>query len=315
MTLQDPTGFLQQQASRALQGVENTQRAMFNLTTRPPGITDAVFNATLTKPNTGSPPRFTDIVKSGDSTVFSLASDLDELADEYMAKYFPAISSGLKTLPEEWLINVISGVKPFGIDSTIFDLVWQKARDRAASAKRSEQRSLEAGMSARGFSLPPGSLVDLSLKLNQRVSDELADVNREQAIKDAEIKHELLKFAEEQALKYKLGLMQAMADFYRVWATIPNTDIEYAKVRASAMSDFYRALSSYYNVEIAFEELKLKAEQLRTGVIIANEENRVRAFDAAQKDMGLGSAAQAFGTVASGAASAAGSIIAQIESI
>lgn len=314
MTLSDPTGFLQSQVTRALQGVENTQRAIFNSTRQPPGTKNASFDVVITKPKTGSAPVFSDMFQLTDGTTPEVLRLNDE-ADAYMAKYFPAISGGLLTLPEEWLINVISGVKPFGIDSTIFDLVWQKARDRANKAQRSEQKSLEANMSARGFALPPGALVDLSLQLNQRISDGLSEVNRDQAIKDAEIKLDILKFAEEQALRYKLGLMQAMADLYKVWAIIPNNDIERARIKAQAMSSFYQALGSYYNVEMAYEELKVKAEQLRTGVELSNVENDIRAFAASKGDNGLGQAASAFGHVASGAASAAASIVAQIENI
>ena len=314
MSLTDPTSFLQSQATSALQGVENTQRMLFNSSRQPPGTTNSVFDVSISKPTTGKAPVFSDMFELIDGTTPEVLRLNDE-ADAYMAKYFPAISGGLLTLPEEWLINVISGVKPFGIDSTIFDLVWQKARDRANRAQRSEQKTLEANISARGFSLPPGALIDLSLQLNQRTSDGLSEVNRDQAIKDAEIKLDILKFAEEQALRYKLGLMQAMADLYKVWAIIPNNDIERARIKAQAMASFYQALGSYYNVEMAYEELVVKAEQLRTGVELANTENDIRAYAASKGDNGLGQAAQAFGHVASGAASAAASFIAQIESI
>lgn len=308
------TGELLEFASQALIGLENTQRMIFNNGTNPPGASDASFSLSLTKPKLDEPPKFSDVFEYGDRTNPEILRLNDE-ADAFLAKYFPAINACLRTLPEEWLCNVIGGVKPFGIDSTIFDLVWQKARDRAARARLSEQRTIEANFSARGFTLPPGALVDVSMKMQQRYSDDLSEVNREQAIKDAEIKHELLKFAEEQALRYKLGLMQAMADLYKVWAVIPNNDIERARVRAQAWSSFYDALGRYYNVEIAFEELRLKAEQARTSVELANTENDIRAFAAAQQDRGLGQVASAWGDIAQGSAGAASTLVAQIENL
>lgn len=308
------TSALMDFAREALMGVENTQRMIWNSATNPPGASDATFDVTLTRPNLKEPPKFSDVFEYGDRTNPEVMRLNDE-ADAFLAKYFPAINACLKTLPEEWLCNVISGVKPFGIDSTIFDLVWQKARDRSTRARLSEQRNLESGMSARGFSIPPGALVDLSIKLQQRVSDDLSDVNREQAIKDADIKKEILLFAEEQALKYKLGLMQVMGDLYRVWAVIPNNDIERAKVRAQAWASYYSAMGSYYNVEVAFEELKLKAAQADSNVQLANTENDIKAFAASQMDKGLGDAARAFGQIAANASGAASSLVAQVESL
>lgn len=301
-------------AAQALTGLENTQRMIFNSSGNPPSTSDVEFSITLNRPNTTAPPRFSDVFDYADTTNPEVLRLNDE-ADAYMAKYFPAISACLKTVPEDWLCGVISGVRPFGIDSTIFDLVWQKARDRATRARRSEQRTVEANMSARGFTMPPGALVDMVMRMDQRYSDDISEVNREQAIKDAEIKHDLLKFAEEQALKYKLGLMQAMADLYKVWAIIPNNDVERAKVRAQAMSSYYSALSSYYNVELAFEEIRLKAEQLRTGVELSNTQNDIEAYKASRSNDGLGDAAKAFGDIAANASGAASSLVAKIENI
>ena len=301
-------------ARDALMGVENTQRMIWNSAGNPPSASDATFDVTLTKPNLTEPPKFSDVFEYGDRTNPEVMRLNDE-ADAFLAKYFPAINACLKTLPEDWLCGVISGVKPFGIDSTIFDLVWQKARDRATRSRLSDQRTMEASMSARGFTLPPGALVDLSMKMQQRMADDLSDVNRDQAIKDADIKKEILLFAEEQALKYKLGLMQVMGDLYKVWALIPNNDIERARVRAQAWASYYNALGSYYNVEIAFEELRLKAAQADANVQLANTENDIKAFAASQMDKGLGDAARAFGDIAQGASSAASSLVAQVESI
>lgn len=307
------TQFLQDKMTTALNKVAETKSAIIKLSGATPNTASSKFKVDIKKPTIGSPPKISDLLEM-DSTKPEILR-LNTEADAYMAKYFPAISGGLLTLPEDWLIGVISGTKPFGIDSTIFDMVWQKARDRAQRSRLSEQRSLEANMSARGFSMPPGALIDLSDSLSQKIADELAEVNRDEAIKDAEIKKDILLFAVEQALRYKLGLMQAMADLYKVWAIIPNNGVEHMKAKASAMSSFYNALSSYYNVEMAYEELKVKAEIARTGVEQNNAENKIRAFAAGANNASLGQVAAAFGDIASGAASGAASIVAQIENI
>lgn len=261
------------------------------------------------------PPPFTDFLGGEFDMTDIQIEKLNQEADRYMQKYFPAISQCLRTLPEEWLCGVISGLKPYGMDDTVFDLIWQKQRDREQASRQSTQRTLEATMSSRGFSLPPGVLVDMSMALANKSADALQDVNRDVTIKQAEIKLDLLKFAEGEALRYKLGLMQAMADLYKVWAVIPEQDIARAEARSRAMAAYYQAIGAYYNVEEAFEQLKLRAEELRVNTELQNVQLNIAAVKQQTELSGLGDAATAFGAIAAGAANAASSLVAQIESL
>ena len=301
-------------ASQALTEVSNTRNAIFNSAPRAPGTTAIHANLPKTNLSLGAPPKASDIFFM-DDTADDTVVWLNAQVEEYMNKYFPAINNCLKTIPEEWLCNVISDVKPFGIDSTIFDLVWERARDRQNADGLSAKRTLEAASSAHGFSLPNGALLSATMQLEKKRADLVHEVNKEQALQDAMIKKEILLFAEEQALRYKLGLMQAMADMYKAWMIIPNRDLERAQIRAQAMAAFYSALSTYWNVEEAFEELKLKAETLRVNTELQNVGYDVEAFKAARGDQGLGQAAQAFGVIAAQASNAASTLVAQIESI
>lgn len=314
------TGQLISMAQQALAQVGYTRNNIINISgggeiaNTPDQHANYVLDDTFLN-NLQEPPKFTDFLGDDFNQTDEEIIRLNKEADAYMQKYFPAISQCLKTLPEEWLCGVISGLKPYGMDDTVFDMIWQKQRDRAHSARLSEQSSLEANMSSRGFSLPPGALVELSMTLSERGSDALQDVNRDVTIKQAEIKLDLLKFAEEQALRYKLGLMQAMADLYKVWAVIPDRDIARAEARSRAMAAYYQAIGSFYNVEVAFENLKLESEKLRVGTELENVKHNVAALANKNNDNGLGAAAQAFGNIAAGAASAASTLVARIESI
>lgn len=300
--------------SQAMGELENTRNMIWNLAPDPPG-TPAVHSKTLVfDANVGKPPKATDVfdTKGIDDTTMVW---LNDKVDEYIAKYFPELNACLRNLPEEWLCNVISGVKPFGIDSTIFDLVWQRARDRANAEGLSARRTLEATSSAHGFCLPTGALLSASIQMEKKRVDLVNDTNREVMLQDATIKKEILLFAEEQALRYKLGIMQAMADMFKAWMIVPNSDLERARIRGEALNTYYNALGAYWNVEIAIEELKLKAETLRVNTELQNVDMDIRAFAAARGDGGLGDAAQAFGAIAGQAANAAGSLVAQIESL
>lgn len=315
MAYDSTTSYLQGVATTALTNANNNAGRIWGLQNVGAYTRDPIVSATVTKPNLGEPPKFSDLFTGEDSTNPTIQY-LNSQADDWIAKYFPAINGNLKNIPEDWLVGVISGVKPFGMDKSIFEIVWHNARDRAYRTMASEQRTLEANFSARGFSLPPGALVDALTQSSQRGSEAILEVNREQAIKDAEIKLELLKFAVEQATRLKTGILGALADFYRMWLVVPDKDIERARIRAQANSALYSALSSYYNVEVSFEELKLRAEQLKAGIDIDVDRNALAKQHNYMSIAGpLSSAVNAFAGTAGQAAQAGGSLSAEVKSL
>lgn len=312
MAYDETTAFLQSQATTALLQAQNNASRIYSL---PPQVNtrDPSFSVDLTKPNIGPPPTFGDLFQGGDSTDPTIQY-LNEQSDVWIQKYFPSISGCLRNVPDDWLCGVISGVKPFGIDSTIFDLVWHNARDRAYRTRASETRTIEADFSARGFSIPPAALVDAITRAEQRASDAILEVNVQQAIKDADIKNQLLQFAVQQSITYKLGIMNSLVDFYRTWLTVPDKDIERARIKAQAMSALYGALSSYYGVEISFEELRLRAAQLEADVDLGVDRNALtRQGNFSSTASALGQAVSSFANIAAQANVAGGSLTAQIE--
>lgn len=314
MAYDETTAFLQSQATTALLQAQNNASRIYSL---PPQVNtrDPSFSVDLTKPNIGPPPTFGDLFQGGDSTDPTIQY-LNEQSDVWIQKYFPSISGCLRNVPDDWLCGVISGVKPFGIDSTIFDLVWHNARDRAYRTRASETRTLEADFSARGFSIPPAALVDSITRAEQRASDAILEVNVQQAIKDADIKNQLLQFAVQQSITYKLGIMNSLVDFYRTWLTVPDKDIERARIKAQAMSALYGALSSYYGVEISFEELRLRAAQLEADVDLGVDRNALtRQGNFSATANALGQAVSSFARVAGDAAQAGGTLSAQVETL
>ena len=311
----DPTtAFLQGVASDALTQASNNASRIWGLENVSAVTRDPRFAMTINNPDMGPPPQFGDLF-GGDNTDPTIEY-LNEQADAWVAKYFPALNECFKNEPEESLCAILSGTKPYGLDKTILDMVWNQARDRAGRTKRSEQATLAATFSNRGFSLVPGAMADQMAQLEQRASDVALDVSREQAIKDADIKVEMYKVALQLSTQLKTAILNALADFYRMWITVPDKDIERAKVKAQAQAALYSALSSYYNVELAFEELRLKAGQTTASIDIDVDRN---ALTRQGNYMGiaspLASAVNAFANTAGNAAQAGGSLTAQVESL
>jgi hypothetical protein len=305
------TAFLQGVAQQALTAASNNASRIYSL---PPNVNlrRPDFDITLDKPNIGPPPTFSDLFGS-DSTDPSIQY-MDEQADKWVSKYFPELNACFKNLPEETLCGILTGTKPFGIDKTVFELVWHQARDRARRTVTSEQRTLAAEFSARGFQLPPGAYADGMVQIAQRGTESVLDVNRDQAMKDAEIKQRMLEVALQLATQLKLGVLNALADFYRMWISVSEQDIEKARVRAQAMAALYQALSSYYNVEIAFQNLRLDAARVDAETDINVDRNELtRQGNFGPVASALGTATAAMADTAAAASQAGGSLTAQVE--
>jgi hypothetical protein len=308
------------------------------------------FNYSAGSIAVGDMPKFSDLFDGADNSN-PLIADLNNKVDEWLAKYFPSINGSFRNLTEDWCASVIGGTKPFGTAATIFEMVWQQARDRAYRTASSEQRQIEASMSSRGFSLPVGALADLLSQSEQAATSAILDVSREQAIKDADIKADLLKHATSIATQLKLGILSASADYFRAIYSVHGTAIEKARIQAQLYSTYYGALSNYANVEVSIEELRLRAAQTEANVKLSGEDLKLRAAQASagvavsgqqlrlqaaearantliasdRNKVGLyggdaqpgahAQAARGFSDAAAAAYSAAGSLTAQIESV
>ncbi len=308
------TAFLQGVTSDALTQASYNANRIWGLENVSALTRDPVFSTSLVAPDIGEPPSTEDLF--GTDTTDPTIEYMNQQADEWIAKYFPEINACFKNQPEETLCAILAGTKPFGLDKTVLDMVWNQARDRAGRTKRSEQATLAATFSARGFSMVPGAMADQMAQIEQRASDIAIDVSREQAIKDADIKVDIFKVGLQLATQLKTAIMNTLADFYRVWVSVPDKDLERARIRAQAQASLYSALSSYYNVELAFQELRLKADQTKAEVDVSVDRNTLTKQG---NYMGiapsLASATNAFANTAANAAQAGGSLTTQIENL
>lgn len=316
----DATDFLHSLAQSALNSANNTTNKIWNLTDRDPSkvkLREPYFDHDVGEPSLGPPPTLSSIL-SPDDKYAEWIKRLDDGTEDWVNKYFPAINACFRELPEQFLCDVISGVKPFGLDKTVFDLIWQRARDRQVRVSRGDRSRVYREFGQRGWTIPPGSMVAQLAAVDERASDQLAEVSREQAIKDAEIRLDLLKFAEEQALVHKRGMLAVLLDFVRSWLAVPNDGIEQSRLKLDAQRALYDALGRYYNVEALYEELRLKVEQARVDTDLGVSRNRIAAAqssDDSGKAAALGQAVRGFSDVVAQAAQGAGSLVAQIESI
>lgn len=310
MSIDQSAGFLQSFSNNALSRASILANRIGSFVPAP-GKVD--FSYTPKKPNIKAPPAIGDLL-SADTKADSIQF-LNAETEKWLDKYFPNLNSCLKYQPEEWACGILTGQEPFGLSREIFESVWHEGRDRAYRAASAESEQIRAEYSSRGFSMPPGAMIAAARNVEIRAGEAIAEVNRVQTLRDAEIKLDLVKFAATTAAQIKTGMMQVLANFYNQWVGVMNRDVDMARSKAQAYSALTSALSSYYNVELGFEELRLKAAQGKSNAGEATmrlfmQEGDVRAA----QNRSLAQAAQAFADAAGSAANAQGSLQAEVYS-
>lgn len=301
-------GFSTQALQRAVESANRTQ--VWDI--QAPNVS---FSHTVRQPALEKPASIGDLLDDYEKQDVNVIM-LNGIAEDWIARYLPNLHGCLKDQPDEWVCGILSGEKPFGMNKSAFDAAWHEARDRAFRQASTERKETMADYASRGFSQPPGATLAALRSAEIRASDAIGDVNRQQAIKDAEIKVELVKLAVETATQLRTALMQLLASFFGNIVALANHDPGSDKMRAKAQaySAFMGGLSSFYNVELGFEQLRLEAAKAKSSVQVdsAKVKADLTAKGVDSRNSALGQAANGFATAAGAAANAQGTLQAEL---
>lgn len=198
--------------------------------------------------------------------------------------YFPSMSACFKDVPEQWICDVVSGVRPLGNSEEAIYVAWRAAKANEFALLRSNQRNLEAEFSQRGFSLPPGVLVAATQRGQERMEDAVAQVNREAALKDIDVQVQLLQTAVTVAADLKRGLATLMADYFRAVSSLADQtqqyNVEKARIKADAEARFMEGLLTYHRINQGYYDSLASSKNDHDRVRAAIYDSRVRASEA-----------------------------------
>lgn len=238
---------------------------------------------------------------------------LDNESNKWMDKFFPELLGCLRSKPEEWICRILGGDDPYAGSEAVFDAVWNQARDQSWADADAQQAQIRAEFAGRGFAVPPGAMIGASLAVERSAAAAIGEVTRSQAVKLAEIKLDLIKFAEEQAIRLKLGILQSLADFYRQWVQVPNEALEAARLRAQAYATLQSALADYYRVELGFENLRFDTARASQVGHLEGERLKVHANDNGSVPAALAQTVRGFTDVGAQGTSAIAALVADLE--
>lgn len=232
------------------------------------------------------------------------AAAFPALFDDFIATYFPNINACLATAEDNWLCNTIlyggTGIPP-DIERQIYD----RGRDREAENYTQQTQDAAEEWASRGFSLPPGTLVDRQAMATTEFYRKVSGFNRDAAIKNIEIEIENIRFAIAECTKLRLGAVQAAGAYVLAWSRFtPENALAYANGLTGAKVSLYQNSAQYYGAIVAAAGLTLDAEKYNSQRVLHNNANFVNLVNSNTKER-VHAAVAAAGTMGTLAAAAA----------
>lgn len=225
----------------------------------PPGFT-AVVPALRQAPPAFSPNTDLSLLFSqGFQTAFAQFNPLVlQSVLDYTTRFFPAAIAGTC---DDWIQKAIL-TGGTGIPAAIENAIWERARSREMiDARMLEQEALNA-FASRGFSMPPGALAGRLLEVRQNATNKSSTISRDVAIKQAELEIENIKFALDEGLKVRMGVIQSLPAYIKAWLEPAADAVEYAKALAAAKERLWSAASDYYRALISEAELGVRTQSI-----------------------------------------------------
>jgi hypothetical protein len=201
-----------------------------------------------------------DFTQAFDDALAEFGPDFQSEFTSFLNTYYPDFNDCLQHV-EEWICDTIQNGGT-GMPAAVEDAIWQRSRDREALEANRQKRELTRAWAGRGFSLPPGVLVEGLMTVDQDLANKVSTHSRDVAIKQAEIEIENIRFAVQQGVQLRLGVMSAALDYMRAFMQPWQMAIDKAAALVDAKSRLWQSSAAYYNALIAAEELQLKYDQI-----------------------------------------------------
>jgi hypothetical protein len=244
--------------------------AMGGGSANPPGFS---FHPNIEEPNVFIPSTALG-VNTGlyNSTYDQIYTMLTDAFTGFFGTYFPLSSGADIAAAEAWMTKALT-VGGTGLPAYIEAQIWERDRSRLiADGARAEDEVINT-WAGRRYPLPPGAATYQVLQVRRDVLDKSAQASRDVAIKQAELEIENIKFSIEHVLQFRIGAIQAAAEYMKALALAPELASKMALAAIDAQAKLISAASEYYRARIAVETLKF--EVAKTGPSFLMDAQRI----------------------------------------
>lgn len=189
----------------------------------------------------------------------------------------PGYASALR---DELVVKLLNDLRygSYGIEPADEAALWYRARDRAASLAKREVQEITRRAAATSFPMPQGALYDALEMAEQKHTNDLAEVNREIALKRADMYVEGRKFTfqqvqqyermeqdlynatQERALNYAKAVVEMGILVYRASVDQFNAQMQAYAIRAQVFSERVRAelaKAQIYKTQVEAESVRV----------------------------------------------------------
>jgi hypothetical protein len=175
-----------------------------------------------------------------------------------------ALLDDVKAKLEFWLDD-----NQTGLSDAIFQAIWQRAKEREDGVAAQARDTAFEEFAARGFSLPPGALVARTNEIIQGNQNKSSSLLREQAIKQAEMEVENVRFAMTEGARLSVALLDNHLQTERLGFEIARTTVDLALQLFGAQVNRYNADVNAYRTEAEVFKTQLEGEVLKLDVFRA----------------------------------------------
>jgi len=248
------------------------------------------------------PPTLTlaDLVDLEDPKSNEIKEDVDREFEAFLDEWYPDFSN-LASDTVTWIRDTIdSGGQALPGDEE--GKIWDRARAREDTLDQKATHEAEDAMSRRGWSAPPGVLTERLRIAQQENILRQSTLSRDIAIKQAQLAHEMLKFAVTQAVNLQQAALNAAAQFVSEYVRASSIGLNSNATLANAAVNLYNNTVAYYQAYFEQEDLKLRfarsvsevdTEQVRLDLDRINNRATRKAETAVQAAKALGDSAAA----------------------
>ena len=178
--------------------------------------------------------------------------------DTFSYNEVPYTSDLLDDLEEK--LEFFLGANTTGLEAVIWQGIWERAveREDLLAIKARDESSIE--FAARGFSLPPGAQVARDQEIIQANQDMASSLSRDQAIEEARLEVENVRFAITSTIELQIALIRNHSDIQGRALDVARLTVELPQALFRAEIDAHNAEIAAYRVEVDVFNALLQAE-------------------------------------------------------
>lgn len=194
-----------------------------------------------------------------DPRSLEIKEDIDREFQGFLNDYYPDFST-LASTTVNWIIDTINNGGE-ALPNTEETKIWDRARSREDALNEQGTHEAIEAMARRGWAAPPGVLTERLRVAQKENTVRQSTLSRDIAIKQAELAHEMLKFAVQQAVALQSNVLQAAAQFVSEYVRASAIGLENSASLANAAVNLYQNTISYYRAVFEQEDLELRYAQ------------------------------------------------------